>query len=812
LFLARGAKAQVYLTSESLASSAIVMVFTGNSTWSGGAVGLQGPLSINNGGGDATAANVAMAFDLGPIADSLNATYGAGNWWVTNVTLTLSYTTYANNSRFGEGAGSFDIYWVGTNGWITGTEAPIYTTNADDLLAWAGSDSLLASEYYDWAGDTNDPAGTGTVKNGSALAYDLGTDPNMEADFGSASAAGNPYLSFYLMETSDTMGMTIFNYGGTPPELSFDVVLSSSGTPPMISAQSSNQVVVAGESASFNVAQTGALGQQWCFNGTPIGEATNLSLNFPLTSTNDAGDYTLVLTNYFGNTTSAVIALTVVLPPTVAAQSARQVIGAGGTLDLFVQADGTEPQVYQWFKDGRRLAGASSSILTLPSATVANAGVYYAVVTNAYRMRMSEPIPVAVGGSGLLAWGRNNYGQLGDGSSATRTLPELVSTNAVQAAAGGTFSLFIKSDGTLWAAGYNYYGQLGDGTSTTRTTPECVGTNVISVAAGYQHALFVTTNGLLYAMGYNSRGQLGNGTTASTNIPVCVGSNVTAVAAGWYHSLFIEGDGTLWAMGRNFYGQLGIGTFVDTNVPVWVASNVVFAAAGSDHSLYVTKDGTLWAMGDNTYGQLGVTNVTESDSPLAVASNVVMAVAGGNFSLFVDTHGVLWGMGDNTYGQLGLGTITGTNQPTAIASNVLAVAAGYEHALFQTTNGVLYGMGLDTYGQLGNAGTLSTNLPTPVPGMALGNVVSGGYAYHTLAVGLPQTPVITKAAWQAGNVYGLTVSAFPSNTYWVEAITNLAAGKWQAVSTNTAGANGTWQWQDLQAGKYPQRFYRIDQP
>src|SRR5208282_749516 len=102
--------------------------------------------------------------------------------------------------------------------------------------------------------------------------------------------------------------------------------------------------------------------------------------------------------------------------------------------------------------------------------------------------------------------------------------------------AGGSFhSLFLKSDGSLWAMGYNYYGQLGDRTygfppfNSTIMPEQIVATNVTAVAAGNYHSLFIKSDGSLWAMGFNNSGQLGDGTYNNTNQPEqIVASNVTA--------------------------------------------------------------------------------------------------------------------------------------------------------------------------------------------------------------------------------------------------------------------------------------------
>jgi hypothetical protein len=93
-------------------------------------------------------------------------------------------------------------------------------------------------------------------------------------------------------------------------------------------------------------------------------------------------------------------------------------------------------------------------------------------------------------------------------------------------ATGADHSLFLKSDGSLWAMGDNYYGQLGDGTYNETNQPEQIVTgNVAAIATGGDdglgtgQSLFLKSDGSLWAMGYNYFGQLGDGTYNNTNRP-----------------------------------------------------------------------------------------------------------------------------------------------------------------------------------------------------------------------------------------------------------------------------------------------------
>jgi YD repeat-containing protein len=352
---------------------------------------------------------------------------------------------------------------------------------------------------------------------------------------------------------------------------------------------------------------------------TPPGLTVNLTYNGSTNEPTSPGSYTVIgaisTPNYYGVATNTLV----ITGPTVA--PAGQVLAVGGAVTLGVTVSNMAP-AYQWFKDSRLILGATNSTLTVLNAGVPNSGTYYVVITNGNGMAISLPASVAVGNPSLLAWGYNDRGQLGNGTTTDDYTPISVASNVVAGAAGGHHSLFVDTNGILWAMGWNASGQLGTGTTISTNLPVSVASNVVAVAAGLYHSLFVKTDGTLWAMGYNNSGQLGNGTTTDAHTPINVAINVVAAAAGYYHSLFVKSDGTLWAMGNNSYGELGNGTTSNTNLPVSVASNVVAVAAGYYHSLFVKTDGTLWAMGYNNYGQLGNgTTIYYTNWPVSVAIN-----------------------------------------------------------------------------------------------------------------------------------------------------------------------------------------------
>jgi alpha-tubulin suppressor-like RCC1 family protein len=189
-------------------------------------------------------------------------------------------------------------------------------------------------------------------------------------------------------------------------------------------------------------------------------------------------------------------------------------------------------------------------------------------------------------------------------------------TDVVAVAVGYGHSLAVKSDGSVWAWGFNGHGELGDGTTQTRTTPVAVRgiAGVVKIAAGHGHSLAVKGDGTVWAWGLNVAGQVGDGTTTDRLEPVQVSGlgGITAAAGGRYHSLALRDDRTVWAWGSGQFGELGDGVALpywwqDRRGPFQVSglTGVAKIAAGWSHSLALRADGTVRAWGDNYFGALG---------------------------------------------------------------------------------------------------------------------------------------------------------------------------------------------------------------
>ncbi|MEI7730865.1 MAG: immunoglobulin domain-containing protein, partial [Verrucomicrobiota bacterium] len=140
-------------------------------------------------------------------------------------------------------------------------------------------------------------------------------------------------------------------------------------TPPFITSHPPSQTVNTGGSTAFTVGVAGAqpLFYQWRFNGSTLSGATNATLTLANVQGAQAGNYTVVVTNASGSTTSLVATLTVLTtdPPYITSQPQDLTMMAGDTATLTVQAGGTAPLAYQWFKGGAAILAATNSSLIL---------------------------------------------------------------------------------------------------------------------------------------------------------------------------------------------------------------------------------------------------------------------------------------------------------------------------------------------------------------------------------------------------------------------------------------------------------------
>jgi alpha-tubulin suppressor-like RCC1 family protein len=214
-------------------------------------------------------------------------------------------------------------------------------------------------------------------------------------------------------------------------------------------------------------------------------------------------------------------------------------------------------------------------------------------------------------------WGRNVAGQLGDGTTTIRLMPGWVAglPPGIRAVtAGSNHTCALTSAGGVLCWGYNPSGALGDNTTTSRPTPVAMlgaATGVAAVEAGGGFTCVLTEAGGVKCVGFNGDGELGDGTTVSKYMLVDVvglTTGVTDFAIGGYHGCATRAAGGVRCWGRNNDGQLGDGTTSNQLTPVGVPGLALDAGslvAGFTHTCVATPSGGLKCWGDGTSAQLG---------------------------------------------------------------------------------------------------------------------------------------------------------------------------------------------------------------
>jgi alpha-tubulin suppressor-like RCC1 family protein len=238
-------------------------------------------------------------------------------------------------------------------------------------------------------------------------------------------------------------------------------------------------------------------------------------------------------------------------------------------------------------------------------------------------------------------WGDNGDGDLCLGNTTEQNTPVKLPFTDVTSLDGGadhaTYYGTYDSDDTLWSCGNNAYGELGNGTTTSSTVPVAVTvptgvsiTGATLVAAWGNTGLLV--GGQYYDWGYNAAGQVGNGTkgaSALEPVHVPLPDTVTQAALGGSdadngQTLVMLSDGAIYAWGSDGSYQLGDGKTADEPSPELISppAGVTYQtlASGGETSYAISTAGDVYAWGNSAQGQIGDGKTTAAPQPVEVES------------------------------------------------------------------------------------------------------------------------------------------------------------------------------------------------
>jgi alpha-tubulin suppressor-like RCC1 family protein len=327
---------------------------------------------------------------------------------------------------------------------------------------------------------------------------------------------------------------------------------------------------------------------------------------------------------------------------------------------------------------------------------------------------------------GLLCWGDDLNGQLGDGRDGLRGVPVAVpdfggSVEAV--AAGDDFTCALSEAGAVKCWGTNLYGELGNGGDDESSSPvDVVGLHgpIAAIAAGRAHVCALGASGGVQCWGQNEDGQLGEGgALEESNAPVDViglDGGAKAIATGFYQSCTLLDSGEVRCWGAVLGPQDDATTAEPARMEGLPPDVVTLFEAEFDICAISGQGGVYCLQGG-----------AEGFEPLELPFQAVAGAGGLSFKCLLDDRGGVWCEGQNGLGQLGDGTTesrSGFARVQGLERSVVAIAAGQQHACAVLDSGEVRCWGSNNFGQLGD-GTVPRSRPVRV--MQPGEAPSLGY-------------------------------------------------------------------------------------
>jgi hypothetical protein len=729
---------------------------------------------------------------------------GNGDWGysgdggpATNATLDEPYGVAVDSSGnlFISDSSNDRIRKVDTNGVIT-------TVAGKDCWGYSGDGGPATNATL------NLPAGVALDSVGNLFLADLGNERVREVVL----FASYPTLTLNNVSW-DNGGSYSVIITGPSGSVTSSVVTLTVLSPPIIESQPQSLALLGGVPVSFGVSVVGTapFHYQWQNNGMDLSDDGNLSgsattnLLVAAATTNDAGGYTVIITNAWGSVTSSVANLMVVMP----AEPFNQTVMAGGTATFNVTVAGAGPFSFQWQLNGTNLptgiittvAGNGTNGFSGDGGPATNASLYY-------------PEGVTLDASGNLF------------------IADLVNNRIRKVNATGLITT-MAGNGTT-----NYSGDGGQATNAGLNHPHSVTLDVsrnLFIADEFNHRIRkVNTNSIISTVAGNGTntyaGDGGQATNASLNMPVGVDLDVsgTLFIADMYNNRIrkVSTNGVITTVAGNgtngYYGDGGAATNASLNHPSGVIidayNNLLIADYFNNRIRSVGTNGIITTVaGNDTSGYFGDGGIATNaslyypvDAALDCLGNLFIADTLNNRIRKVSVNGIITtvaGNGSGSYsGDGGAATNASLYNPIGLAfdasGNLLIADTGNSRIRKVALFACYPTLALDNV-TTNNAGNYSVIVTTPY----------GSFTSSMVALAVASSPRISRSVLNPDGSVTLNLVTAPNTGSRVLAATNLTPPViWQPIYTNVAGPAGAWQFTDMNAGSQPVQFYRSSTP
>jgi len=332
----------------------------------------------------------------------------------------------------------------------------------------------------------------------------------------------------------------------------------------------------------------------------------------------------------------------------------------------------------------------------------------------------------------LRCWGRNDEGQLGDGTTLLRGVPTAVNGlggAVTMVATGDAHACAVVTGRGVLCWGGNRSGELGNGGFTSSPVPSPVpglGTDVVEVRAGTSTCAR-STSGAIRCWGSNDEGAVGDGDQVANPMPSDVrnlAGEVSGIALGERHACALDARGAVACWGTQEYSELpdggAFGTRLQATPIPGLDSGFTSIAVGYGFSCASRPADGVWCWGSNSSGQVGDGTTTPRLRPIRMdgaATDPVQVVADSYHACALDRSGAVWCWGDNSLGRLGLGTVGfDATRPGRVlglpTGRILRLSAGSGVTCANYESGEAWCWGTNFQGEVAD-GTY-TNRPAPV--------------------------------------------------------------------------------------------------